>query len=112
LSGFVPNEVVHESLLAAVKATLARAEVTDKTAIASGEPEGFAEAATFAIAALGRFTQGGVTLDGMKLDIAGVSRTVDDYEAALDSLRNALPAGLKVVSNAIKPAVLSPYAWQ
>ena len=112
LSGFVPNEVVHETLLATVKATLSRAALVDKTAIASGEPEGFAEAATFAIAALGRFNEGGVTLDGMKLDIAGVSRSVDDYEAALDGLRNGLPPGVKVVSNAIKPAVVSPYGWK
>src|SRR5262249_10834387 len=70
------------------------------------------EAATFAIAALGRFNQGGVALDGMKLDVAGISRSVDDYEAALDSLKNGLPSGLTVVSNAIKPAVVSPYEWK
>ena len=112
LSGFVPNEIVHETLLATVKATLPRASPVDKTAIASGEPDGFAEAATFAIAALGRLNQGGVALDGMNLDIAGVARTVDDYEAALDGLKNGRPAGLKIVSNAIQPATVSPYGWK
>jgi outer membrane protein OmpA-like peptidoglycan-associated protein/osmotically-inducible protein OsmY len=112
LSGFVPNEVVHETLLATLKATLPRAAAEDKTAVASGEPEGFAEAATFAIAALGRLSSGGVTLDGMKLDIAGVARSIDDYEAALDGLKEGLPAGMKVVSNAIQPAVVSPYGWK
>jgi OOP family OmpA-OmpF porin len=112
LAGFVPNEVVHETLLGTLKATLPRAPVVDKTAIASGAPEGFAEAATFAIAALGHLNQGGVTLDGMKLDIAGVARTIDDYEAALDGLKNGLPSGLKLVSNAIQPAVVSPYGWK
>lgn len=110
--GFVPNEIVHETLLAAAKATLARVPIVDKTEIASGEPEGFAEAASFAITALGRLDQGGVTLDGLNVDIAGQARTVDDYDAVLDGLVNSVPGGVKIVSNAIKPATVSPYGWQ
>ena len=112
LAGFVPNDVVHETLVAAAKATLSRVPVVDNTNIASGEPDGFAEAASFAISTLGRMNQGGVTLDGLNLDIAGVARTVDDYEAILDGLGNDLPPGVKVVSNAIEPAAVSPYGWK
>jgi outer membrane protein OmpA-like peptidoglycan-associated protein len=111
-SGFVPNEIVHETLAATARATLPRAAIVDRSEVASGEPKGFAEAASFAIGTLGRLSEGGVTLDGLTLDIAGTPRTVDDYEAVLDGLAGGLPAGMKVVSNAIKPAPVSPYGWQ
>lgn len=110
--GYVPNEVVHETLLAAAKATLGGgAPIVDKTEVASGEPEGFAEAASYAITILGRLETGGVTLDGLNIDVAGMARTVDDYEGVLASLSSGLPGGAKVVSNEIKPAAASPYGW-
>ncbi len=112
LSGYVPNDVVSEALQATAKATLSRVPVVDSTIVASGEPEGFAEAASFAITALDRLSQGGVTLDGLNLDISGTARTVDDYEALLAGLANDLPSGMKVVSDAIRPASVSPYEWE
>ena len=111
LDGYVPNEVVHETLVASARAVLSRAAVIDRMAVASGDPEGFAEAASFAVSALGRFQKGGVTLDGLTLDIAGTARSVDDYEAVIDGLAHGLPAGMKVVSNEIIPAPVSPYGW-
>ncbi len=52
-----------------------------------------------------------MTLDGLNLDIAGMARSVDDYEDLLASLGGGLPGGAKVVSNEIKPAAVSPYGW-
>jgi outer membrane protein OmpA-like peptidoglycan-associated protein/osmotically-inducible protein OsmY len=112
LSGYVPNEVVHETLVAAARATLPGMPVIDKLAIASGEPLGFAEAASFSLTALTRFSQGGVTLDGLKLDISGTARTVDDYDALLGEFAGALPKGVRIVSSAIAPATVSPYGWK
>ena len=111
LEGYVPNEVVHETLVAAARAVLPRAAITDRMAVASGEPEGFAEAATFAVNALAQFQKGGVTLDGLTLDVAGVARSVDDYETVIDGLAHGLPEGMKVVANDIVPAPVSPYGW-
>jgi outer membrane protein OmpA-like peptidoglycan-associated protein len=112
LSGYVPNEIVHETLVAAARATLPGTPVIDKLAIASGEPMGFAEAASFSLTALTRFSQGGVTLDGLKLDISGTARTVDDYDALLGEFAGALPKGVRIVSSAIAPATVSPYGWK
>ena len=52
LAGFVPNELVRQTLVTAVKAALPDRPVADNLTIASGEPPGFAEAATFAVSAL------------------------------------------------------------
>jgi outer membrane protein OmpA-like peptidoglycan-associated protein len=112
ISGFVPNEVVHELLVTSVKATLPGIPIEDKVAIASGEPPGFAEAAGFAITALDRLSRGGVTLDGLKLDVGGVAKSVDDYEAVVADLAGPLPEGVQVVAADITPAPVSPYGWR
>ncbi len=111
-SGFVPNDMVRESLVAAVKAILPDVPVDDRAAIASGDPPGFEEAAAFAVTALNRLSRGGVTLDGLKLDVAGEAKSVDDYEAILASLGGALPEGMQVVDTEVAPATVSPYFWK
>ena len=93
LVGFVPNDIVRKTLVASTKATLPGVPIRDTVAIASGDPPGFAEAASFAIAALNRMHDGGVTLDGLNLDVAGTAKSVDDYEALLENLSGDLAAG-------------------
>jgi len=112
LAGFVPNDLVRNTLLTSIKTALPGLAVVDRVAVASGEPPGFAEAATFAVAALERLRSGGVTLDGLTLDVAGVAKSVDDYEALLASLTESLPPGMRVVDADVKPATVSPYGWQ
>lgn len=112
LVGYVPNEVVRETLVATAKATLPGVPIADTVRIASGEPDGFAEAASFALSALDRLKDGGVTLDGLNLDVAGEAKSVDDYEALVAALEKPVPESLKVVSASVTPAVASPYGWQ
>ena len=112
MAGFVPNTAVRESLVATVKATLPGVTVDDRVAIASGDPPGFGEAAAFAITTLDRLSRGGVTLDGLKLDVAGDAKSVDDYEAILTSLGGPLPEKMRVVDVEITPAKASPYFWR
>ena len=111
IAGYVPNDVVKETLAAVARAAIPNAEVSDETTIASGEPEGFAEAATFAISALGRMRQGGVMLDGLTLDMAGEARSVDDYQAIVNGVGGALPDGLVLVASEIAPAKVESYGW-
>ncbi len=112
MAGYVPNDGVRDALVATARATLPGVQIDDRMALASGEPDGFVEAATFAITTLDRFTRGGVTLDGLSLDVAGAAKTVDDFEAVLANLRGNLPTGVQVVSSAIEPASVSPYGWR
>jgi len=111
IAGYVPNDVVKEALVAAARAAMPSVTVTDETTIASGEPDGFAEAATFAIGALGRMREGGVMLDGLTLDMAGEARSVEDYQAVVDGAGGRLPEGLVLVANGITPAFVEPYGW-
>jgi OOP family OmpA-OmpF porin len=112
IAGYVPNDVVKEALVATAKVALPSATVIDETTIASGEPDGFGEAAAYAINALGRLREGGVMLDGLTLDMAGEARSVEDYQAVVDGAAGgALPKGLVLVANAITPAFVEPYGW-
>jgi outer membrane protein OmpA-like peptidoglycan-associated protein/osmotically-inducible protein OsmY len=111
IAGFVPNDVVKETLVAAAKAAVPSATITDETTIASGEPEGFAEAASFAVGALGRLREGGVMLDGLTLDMAGEARSVEDYEAVVDGVDGKLPEGITLVASEITPAPVDAYGW-
>jgi outer membrane protein OmpA-like peptidoglycan-associated protein len=111
IAGYVPNDVVKEALVATAKVALPSATINDETTIASGEPEGFGEAASFAITALGRLREGGVMLDGLTLDMAGEARSVEDYQAVVDGVGGTLPKGIVLVANEIMPAFVEPYGW-
>ncbi len=112
LIGYVPNEAVHDALVATAKAALPGVTLSDSLALASGEPPHFAEAATFAMAALSHLTKGGVTLDGLNADITGRAKSIGDYDALLQGISGTLPAGLTIVTQNVEPAVASPYGWQ
>jgi OOP family OmpA-OmpF porin len=112
LAGYVPDEIVGEELLQTAKTAFPDAEIGNEMEVASGAPEGFADAALFAIGALTRFDRGGVALDGMELDITGKAKTVDDYESVLAAFAGALPQGMRVVTSAITPATVSDYGWR
>ena len=110
--GFVPNDIVHDTLNATLGVVLPGVAIEDGTAVASGEPAGFAEAAIYAIGALSRLARGGVTLDGLALDVSGDARSVDDHEALLASLDGPFPGGMTVVAAAVLPAPVDDYGWQ
>lgn len=112
LSGYVPDEMTAEQLLETVTSAFPDAEIANAMEIASGAPDGFGEAANFAIAALTRFDRGGVALDGLLLDISGKAQTVEDYESILAAFSGALPQGMQVVSSVITPATVSDYGWR
>jgi OOP family OmpA-OmpF porin len=112
LSGYVPNDIARQSLLESAGRALPGVQVVDEMRIASGAPDGFVDAAGFAISALSRFDEGGVALDGMLLDVSGKARTVDDYESVDAAFSAALPRGMRVASSTITPATVSPYGWR
>ena len=112
LAGFVPDKDVEESLLATARETFPDVGIIDEMTIASGGPDGFVDAAAFAVGTLARFDRGGVALDGMLLDITGKAKTVDDYETVLEAFSGALPHGMRVVSSAIAPATVLSYGWR
>ena len=112
LIGYVPDDAVHQALVATARGALPGVSIADSLVLASGAPPHFAEAAGFAIAALSHLTKGGVTLDGLNADITGRARSIDDYDALSRSIADAASPGLTVIAEAVEPAVAAPYGWQ
>lgn len=112
LAGYVPDVSIGQSLLATAQQTFPNIEIINEMRVASGGPEGFADAAAFAVGTLSRFDRGGVALDGMLLDITGKAKTVEDYETVLEAFAGALPRGMRVVSSVIAPATVLSYGWR
>ena len=110
--GYVPNEIVHDTLIATIRVILPGVAIEDGMAVASGEPAGFTEAAIYAIGTLNRLSRGGVTLDGLALDVSGDARSVDDHETLLASLGGPFPTGMTVVAAAVLPAPVEDYGWR
>jgi len=87
-SGYVPSDTVKTD------ATRRAAKVSgDTTAIASGEPAGFAENVTAGLDALGHLTSGRAMFDGNRWSLTGNVATQADGEAAVAAISGASPAG-------------------
>jgi OmpA-OmpF porin, OOP family len=112
LSGYVPNDIVRQSLRESVEQSFPGAAIVDNMQIASGAPDGFIDATGFALAALTRLEEGDVALDGMLLDISGKAKSVADYESIAAAFLNGMPRGMQVVASEITPATVTSYGWR
>ena len=111
LAGFVPNEAARDIVVAAVGAAFSDRTIDDRMVVASGEPEDFLGAVEFALEALATLGEGGVTLDGLMLDVAGAAASVDAFEALQAKVTGVLPPGMEVVAADVTPAEVADYGW-
>jgi OOP family OmpA-OmpF porin len=112
LAGFIPNDAVRDIIAAQVRDAFPNSEINDSSIVASGEPEGFLDAVEFAVRTMVRLENGGVTLDGLVMDIAGSAKSVDDYDALLKSVEEDLPTGMTVLAADVIPAVVADYGFR
>lgn len=103
LSGYVPNNEVHAALTAAASRKFVDAKVTDNLKASIGAPQGFADAATSALAALSRLSTGTLTISDREVKLSGDAF----YEVAAAQIRNIaseLPRGWKAETDiSVKP---------
>ncbi|MEE9375387.1 MAG: hypothetical protein V3V04_03525, partial [Rhizobiaceae bacterium] len=112
LNGHVPSMDAAKSVIAAAKAALPKAQIVDQQLVAPGEPKGFADASTYALQQLPRFSNGKVGLSDLDLSVSGVALSSGKYTAALGAVgAAALPAGYALAKANIVPATISPYTW-
>ncbi|MCX5515170.1 OmpA family protein [Kaistia algarum] len=114
MSGFVPSGSARADVLAALRATVADVEFEDSTQLASGAPESFGSAATFAAYQLAHLSEGSASMDGPTLSLSGKAKTVADYEQALAEIdaRRGRSGGITFGTIDILPAAVDPYVWR
>ncbi len=110
LSGFAPNTDTRSAIEASVKEQLPEAAITNNIRIAEGAPANLADAAKYATGFFPGFTQGRASFSDTAFSISGVSKSSDEYEAAIANLPN-LTSGFELAENNIQPIGVSPYTW-
>lgn len=107
LSGAVPDETTRQNLLR--RAGLA----TGSLALRSGMPDRLAwtAGAQFAIDNLHYLDQGSISISDSAISLVGRARSERDYRDLLIVMRAGPPAGLRMDTTQIIPALVEPYQW-
>jgi len=109
LSGHAPSGEVKERIVLESQG-LEFEKVDAMIKLASGAPQGFLSAVSYALHQLVHFSDGSVRISDRMIAIDGTAKTPDSYERALRAL-NAPPEGFEITAASIDPAVVSPYIW-
>ncbi len=104
--GFVPDEATRERLGKLNKANVAA------LVLGRGAPERFQSAIDFGLDALGKMSSGQFEIQNNRVTIAGVARSVADYESLLEMAATGAPQGLVLSKAAFVPPAAETYAWR
>lgn len=110
LSGYLPSSDLRKRLVREAERQ-GLAGIADKTVIAAGEGENFADAADYMMRVLAQFADGSILLSDRKIAIDGTAASPEAYDLALKELSLA-PEGFEIVSAAIERPLIAPYVWQ
>ena len=114
LSGHVPSEAVRQQVLAAGKAAFPNRPIEDRMQLARGVPNlgQWLEGVRFGYAQLTKLKEGGhVDLDGLSLVVEGESNDAPSYTAVKTALARNLPSGVRLKTDRVTAAVVTPYTW-
>lgn len=112
LSGYVQSDDVRKQVLAAVEANFPKLKVSDGMTLARGAPakDAWVGGIGYGLKQLAGLKRGVVEINGASLSVAGEAADFPSYKGVKKSLQ-ALPQGLKLVSDRVTPPVVSPYTW-
>ncbi|MCW5715419.1 MAG: OmpA family protein [Bauldia sp.] len=111
ISGYVPSDEAHDEVMTLVAESFPGVALDDRMELARGAPAEFIRGVGFALRLLGNFVDGTVTLSGVSISAAGLSRDLPRYERALAILQSSVPGGFSIAEAAIEPPFVSPYTW-
>ncbi len=107
LSGHVPSDEVRREVTEFARSRFAGVTVTDEMKLASGAPDAMLEAVGVAFAALGKLTQGAVSLVDRRLTLTGETVSEEERNSADQLIAGQLPTGYSG-SSSIRVAVPQP----
>jgi len=113
LRGFVPSEEVRGTVLGMVKANFPNLEVEDRMRAAAGAPavDQWLGAVSFGLQQLSHLKHGSVRLLNVGLRIEGEADDAQDFAELQKSLGGALPTGLSIIGNDVRPAKVEPFVF-
>ncbi len=113
LRGMVPSEDVRSTVLGMVKANFPDLEVEDRMRVAAGAPavDQWLGAVSFGLQQLSHLKHGSVRLLNVGLRIEGEAGGAEDFAELQKSLGGALPTGLNVIANDVRPPRVEPFVF-
>lgn len=113
LSGHVPNEEARTNVLKLVKSRFADFTIQDRMELARGAPPQpvWLGGIGFALDRLSQLKSGSLKLTGLDLSLVGEARDFSAFKSAKAALASAVPEGIAVVNNNIRPPIVSPFTW-
>jgi OmpA-OmpF porin, OOP family len=107
LSGFVPSDAVKNANVAAARAAIPNALVTDQQTLGAGAPNGFQTMTTYAIAQLGRLNSGLASLSNTAFTLTGAAPTGQVRDQTVTAA-GTLPAGFTLARQEISAPAPAP----
>ncbi len=111
LSGYVPNEDIRSSVLAATRSSLSGASVVDNMKIAMGAPANFNVAAREAIAILPHFSTGLVSLSDTARTVIGTAKTETDFRGSKSKSRRYADGFTEAKVDITPAPITGDYVW-
>jgi len=102
VSGAVPSEIARVAIMNDARSAFFELTILDKMTVTSGAPENFAEAASFAVVQLDRFSSGEVKLTDKNLSISGIAKNQSDLMETMAVFGGKLPNNLILASANLK----------
>ena len=113
LRGYVPSEEVRGTVLGMVKANFPDLEVEDRMRVAAGAPpvDQWLGAVSFGLQQLTHLKHGSARLLNVGLRIDGEAANAQDFAEAQKALNEALPTGLSIIANNVRPPKAEPFVF-
>jgi OmpA-OmpF porin, OOP family len=113
LSGYVPSLTARQAILGMAKASFPGFELADRMTLARGIPSTdiWLGGVSFALKQLTSLKHGDARLEDVSLTITGEAEDVAGYRVVKSSLRDGVPKGIKLISEAVTAPVVSPFTW-
>lgn len=110
VSGFAPSTRAAEDIRRAAEAVAVPGGAVSETTLAAGAPDGFEDAAVFAVRLLDHVSGGTVVIVDRRLDLSGTAKTSGDLLEIDASVAIETPEGFEVETD-VRPPVVTPYVW-
>lgn len=114
LEGFVPNHEVRNAIHARVKKRFPKFEIDDRMKHARGAPDTkiWLNGIDFGLDRLTQLKAGSLELSSLDMSIDGEARDYSNFKSAKAALEGAMPDGVRLARDNIRPPLISPYLWK
>jgi OOP family OmpA-OmpF porin len=111
ISGVASSEALRTQLLKKINEVNPNVEIDETLIIEEPSDNKLDDTITFGLKQLDRLSEGQITIESDSLSIFGNAKSLDNYEAISDSLKDKTNADLNIAKTNIKAPKISPYLF-